>query len=283
LRTRDKVLRDTVLQLLWRTGALRLARAVLARGGRFVLELHGVASRRVDELPRDAQPSFTRAELAALLDWLGPRFPFLTPEELLDGDAPGVLLTFDDGYANHADVALPLLEAYRAPAVFFVTTQHVRDPGDWLPAIRASVRHPETLTAELRRDLFDGMSAEQLRAAAASPLVTIGSHTVSHPFLTRLRGGDLARELVVSKRFLEGAAGRAVDLFAYPTGDYDRRTLAAVRDAGYRAAFVERWRGLGGGRWEIPRVGLYAADPAYLSAKLSGLFQGLIRRRHLAG
>lgn len=273
--------RDAALHLLWRTGALRLARAVFVRGGRFVLELHGVASRRVAELPRDAQPSFTRAELAALLDWLRPRFPFLTPEELLEDDAPGVLLTFDDGYANHADVALPLLETYRAPAVFFVTTQHVRDPADWLPAVRSRQLGP--LPPELRRDLFDGMSAEQLRAVAASPLVTIGSHTVSHPFLTRLADADLARELTESKRYLEDATGRAVDLFAYPTGDYDRRTLAAVRAAGYRAAFVERSRGLGGGRWEIRRVGLYSAAPAYLSAKLSGLVQGLIRRRHLAG
>jgi peptidoglycan/xylan/chitin deacetylase (PgdA/CDA1 family) len=274
-------LRTLALQLLWWTGASRLAYAVLARRGRFVIELHGVASRRVDELPRDAQPSFTRAELAALLDWLRPRFPFLTPEELLDGDAPGVLLTFDDGYANHVDVVLPLLEEYRASAVFFVTTRHVLDPGNWLPAVRARRLGP--LPPELRRDLFDGMSAEQLRAAAASPLVTIGSHTVSHPFLTRLEDDELARELADSKRFLEDATGDAVDLFAYPTGDYDRRTIAAVRDAGYRAAFVERSRGLGGGRWEIPRVGLYSAVPAYLSAKLSGLFAGRIWRRHLAG
>lgn len=273
-------MRKLALQLLWRTGASRLARAVLARGGRFVLELHGVASRRLAELPRDVQPSFTRAELAALLDWLRPRFPFLKPEELFEDDASGVLLTFDDGYANHVDVALPLLEERGAPAVFFVATRHVRDPGDWLPAIRALQLGP--LTPELRRDLFDGMSADQLRAAAASPLVTIGSHTVSHPFLTRLGDADLARELAESKRFLEDVTGRAVDLFAYPTGDYDRRTISAVRDAGYRAAFVERSRGLGGGRWEIPRVGLYSSDPAYLSAKLSGLFQGPIRRRHLA-
>lgn len=277
-------MRTFLTQAFWWTGLSRLARAVLARRGRFVLELHGVASRRIAELPYEAQPSFTRDGLAALLAWLAPRFRFLTPDELLEDDAAGVLLTFDDGYANHADVALPLLEEHRAPAVFFVTTQHVRDPGDWLPAIRrAAARYPGPVPPEVRRDLFDGMSVEQLRAAAANPLVTIGSHTVSHPFLTRLGDAELARELAESKRFLEDAGGRAVDLFAYPTGDYDRRTIAAVRAAGYRAAFVELCRGPGSGRWEIPRVGLYSAEPAYLSAKLSGFFQGRIRRRHLAG
>lgn len=274
-------MREIAIELFRRTGLAELARIVFARRGRFALEFHGVAGERHAGLPHRVQPSFSRDELSAVLRWLRDRFRFLTPEELLTGRADGVLLTFDDGFANQAVHALPLLEEHEAPAVFFVTTRHVADPGDWLPSVRrAAAECPSPLPPEVRRDLFDGMSADQVRAAASSPFVTLGSHTVSHPFLTRCYDEDLAFELAESKRFLEETAGRPVELFAYPSGDYDRRVAEAVREAGYRAAFVEESRELGLGRFEVPRVGLYAAGPGYLAAKLCGLHRRPLRRSY---
>jgi peptidoglycan/xylan/chitin deacetylase (PgdA/CDA1 family) len=261
--------RHLMLTLIARSGFARLARAVLVGRGRFILELHGVASRRYPELAPQSQPSFCADDLRALLAWLDGRFAFLTPDELLAGDSPGVLLTFDDGCANNATVALPILREYGASAVFFVATQHVEDPSDWLPATRrVAAAAPGT---EIARDLYDGMSVAELREASADPLVTIGAHTVHHPFLTRLGDDELADELALSKSFLEEKTGRVVDLFAYPTNDYDRRVALAVRAAGYRAAFVEDSRDVGMEAYEIPRVGLYSAENDYLSVKLSGL------------
>lgn len=276
-------MRRAAAELLRWSGLAALARLVVVRRGRFVLELHGVARERRPELPRGAQPSFTRDELRAALAWLRPRFRFLEPRELLRGERPGVLLTFDDGYANQAENALPVIEEFAAPAVFFVTTCHVAEPRGWLPAVRrAAAQCPPTLAGEARHDLFDGMSADQARRLAASPYATLGSHTVSHPRLTGCDDEDLARELGESRRFLEEIAGAPVELFAYPAGDYDRRVAGAVRAAGYRAAFVEDSRGLGLGRWEIPRVGLYSAAPAYLGAKLCGLHRRPLRRPYPA-
>lgn len=261
--------RRAATAILAGSGLARLARAVLVRRGRFVLTLHGVARRRYAEIPRAAQPSFCRDELRRLLEWLGGRFPFLRPEEFLAGEGPGVLLTFDDGFANNAEVALPLLREHGAPAVFFVTVQHVENPRDWLPATRrTAVAEPGS---EIAHDLYDGMSYAQLCEVAADPLLTLGSHTLHHPFLTRLDDAELRRELGQSKAYLEVATGRTVDLFAYPTGDYDRRVAEAVRAAGYRAAFAEDSKNAGVHGYEIPRVGLYSADAGYLSVKLSGL------------
>lgn len=275
-------MRDLTLEVFRRTGLCELSRLLFARRGRFVLELHGVARSRHDELPRHVRPSFCRDDLRAVLIWLRGRFRCLTPEAFLRGDASGVLLTFDDGYANQAAHVPPLLEAFEVPAVVFVTTQHVADPTDWLPAIRqAAAECPDALSEELRHDLFDGMSVDAARAMAASPFVTVGSHTVTHPFLSRCDDDALAFELRESKRFLEDVTGQAVELFAYPTGDYDRRVAEAVRDAGYRAAFVEESGGLGMESWEIPRIGLYSAAPGYLAVKLSGLFRRPLRRPFL--
>ena len=261
--------------LLWRTGVAAAARRLLASGGRLVVTFHGVASRVYGELPPAVQPSFTADRLRAAVAWIAGRWHLLTPGEFLAGETPGVLLTFDDGFANNATRALPVLEELDAPAVFFVTTQHVCEPRDWLPATRRQVRAHWQAEAEVpeevARDLFDGMSREQLELCAAHPLVTIGSHTVGHPFLTGCDDATLGDELERSRDSLHAWCGGTVDLFAYPTGDYDLRVARAVRAAGYRAAFAQDPIGVGLPAYEIPRVGLYAADPPYLAAKLSGL------------
>ncbi len=260
---------------LWMSGLATVARRILTSGGSFVLTFHGVAGRRYFDLPRSVQPAFDGAGFDATLSWIADRFAFLTPQDLLERERPGVLLTFDDGFANQAATALPVLERWRAPAVLFVSTQHVEAPRDWLPATRDQVRsywpRPDDVPEAIARDLFDGMSRQQLRFCAEHPLVTIGSHTVHHPFLTRCDDAELTTELERSKVLLEEWSSSCVDLFAYPTGDYDRRIALAVRAAGYRAAFAENPAGIGLPRYEIPRVDLYDSDPAYLAAKLSGL------------
>lgn len=278
-------MRQLAVQGLWATGLAALARLVLTRGRCFVLTFHGVASRRRAELPAAAQPSFDVAELRAALRWIRHRFDFLTPSQLLHGERGGVLLTFDDGFANNAENALPVLEELEAPAVFFVTTQHVHDPRDWLPASRATARRhwrrEDLVPATIARDFFDGMSRDQLAMCAEHPLLTIGSHTVSHPFLTQCDDVALTAELTRSKAQLESWCGR-VDLFAYPTGDYDLRVARAARAAGYLAAFVEDSRDAGMPAYEIPRIGLYDCRPPYLAAKLSGLHRPALSAVRLA-
>ncbi len=264
-------------QWLWRSGWLDLARRLLAPNGRFVLLFHGVASRKRADIPAEAQPSLDRDELHAILNWLRPRFPFLSPAGFFADDRPGVLLTFDDGLANNVLNALPVLEAFNAPAVFFVSTRHVVEPRNWLSATRAMARagwsREDAVPADAAVDYYDGMSVDQLAACAAHPLITIGSHTVSHPFLSRCNARELAFELVESKHVLEEITGQVVDLFAYPTGDYNRQVAEATRSAGYRAAFAVAARNVGLPGFEIPRIGIYQSDAPYLALKLSGLYR----------
>lgn len=262
-----------LLRAFHASGLASALRVLFARSGRFVIELHGVPRVRDRSLPLALRPCIVRDELASALRWLGQRFDFLSPYEFLAGNRTGLLVTFDDGFANQATEALPVLEALRVPAIFFVTTRHVEDPVDWLPFVREMLAEHGVGAAEpsALNHLFDGMSLELLQRCAESPWITIGSHTVHHPFLDRSDDAELRAELEDSRQFLEHATGKTIDLLAYPTGAYDARVARAAEAAGYRAAFTEDSRGLGLGRFEIPRIGLYSADPAYLAAKVSGL------------
>ncbi|NIS68858.1 MAG: polysaccharide deacetylase family protein [Proteobacteria bacterium] len=250
--------------------------------GRFVLQFHGVSKHKYPNIPEDIQPQLTVVSFRAVLGWIRKRFSFLTPNEFLESNKSGVLLTFDDGLANNYANVLPVLVEFDAPAIFFVSTQHVGSPRDWLPATRNAVlRHwksEEFVPRDIAADFCDGMSRDQLALSARNPLLTIGSHTVSHPFLTQCSNEELLFELVESKRFLEEVIQQTVTLFAYPAGDYNRSVAETVRAAGYDAAFSENSRNVGFPVLEIPRVGIYSASLAYVSAKLSGLHRRPIGR-----
>lgn len=171
----------------------------------------------------DLTPADFEAHLQTILDnGLTPISPDQLVQHLRTG-APlpekPVLITFDDGYAGHYEHVYPLLQKYQVPATFFVF------PGK----VDGDVAGRSTLTWD------------QLKIMAADPLVTIASHSVTHPAdLRDLSDDDLVYEVVESKRRLESELGVPMRYFSYPTGYYDERVAQAVADAGYLAAFTMR-------------------------------------------
>ncbi len=121
-----------------------------------------------------------------------------------------VLLTFDDGSRTHHSVALPVLEDFGFPAVFFPMTI-VLDKPNWL-------------TRAHLRDLD--------RAGH-----TIGAHSYSHQRMDRLSGEQWQVEVAGPRRVLREAIGKPVDLLAYPFGAWNTEVLPHAHRAGYRAAF----------------------------------------------
>jgi peptidoglycan/xylan/chitin deacetylase (PgdA/CDA1 family) len=113
--------------------------------------------------------------------------------------------------------------------------------------------------------------------AVDSALVTVGSHSHSHPQLSQLDETSLDDELAVSKRLLEGWLDREVVHFAFPSGDYSGTTVAAVARAGYRYAWTTepRFASTADPAFVLPRVSVDDhASVAILSARLTRLFAG---------
>jgi peptidoglycan/xylan/chitin deacetylase (PgdA/CDA1 family) len=157
-------------------------------------------------------------------------------------------LTFDDAYRSVLDLAYPILSSLGLPATVFVVTDFGdgRRPLEW-PGIDHWRGGPHE--RELR-----GLGWEQLEQLADGGW-EIGSHTCTHPRLTRLSDQALARELEASRAACEEALRRPCRSLAYPYGDVDGRVTRAAGKAGYTAAAIE---GLARPRplaW--PRVGVY--------------------------
>jgi peptidoglycan/xylan/chitin deacetylase (PgdA/CDA1 family) len=132
-----------------------------------------------------------------------------------------IVLTFDDGYADLIEEALPILIEHGFPATVFVTTGWLRDAGRYA-------------TAPAPGRMLSWAQLAELSAAG----VEVAAHTHSHPQLDRISTARLHAELGDSKRLLEDRLGRPVRSLAYPYGYSSKRVRTVARDIGYLQAAV---------------------------------------------
>lgn len=119
---------------------------------------------------------------------------------------------------------------------------------------------------------YGGMTHSQILSAANSCMVEIGSHTVTHPFLSQLSGEAQNIEILRSKQILSDISGKPVRFFAYPSGDYDVNTLDIVEKVGFDAAFAVKPKELGvNPLLEVSRMGVYSHSLIKLALKTTGL------------
>jgi peptidoglycan/xylan/chitin deacetylase (PgdA/CDA1 family) len=187
--------------------------------------------------------------------------------ELLAARARGegrdlIALTFDDGYADFVDNALPIMGRWDCGATLFVLPGRLGGSNAWDP------RGP-------RKAL---LTADGIRHAAAEG-VEIGSHGLTHLDLTKADDATLRAEVRDSRAALEELLGGPVAGFCYPYGTIDRRVVGAVRDAGYAYACAIDPGPLTG-PYALPRVHVGQNDHAvrlFLKHRLHRL------RRHPVG
>ena len=167
----------------------------------------------------------TKAEFAAQMDYLKeqgahPVSLLQLHKHLVLGEAlpeNAVVLTFDDNYQGFYDNAYPLLKANNYPSAMFVHTNFVGDK---------TSDHPK-------------MTWETLTQLDKEGLVTIASHTLSHPEdITKLTPDVQEHELTGSKQTLEAKLGHTIPYLAYPDGKQDDTTRELARKAGYTLAFT---------------------------------------------
>jgi peptidoglycan/xylan/chitin deacetylase (PgdA/CDA1 family) len=144
--------------------------------------------------------------------------------------ARAVLLTFDDGYRDNLENALPILRRHGYPAVLFVPIGFLDD--------ERPLPHEESLRLlGVRNETVDWSELAELEAGG----IRVESHGIGHRPLSELDPAEAVREIALSKLRLEEGLGRAVDAFAFVKGshaDYRPEHASLVQQAGYRIAFT---------------------------------------------
>ncbi|HJS49324.1 MAG TPA: polysaccharide deacetylase family protein [Gaiellaceae bacterium] len=141
-----------------------------------------------------------------------------------------VLITFDDGYRDNLENALPVLRRHGYPAVVFVPIGYL-DGDRPLP-------HEEALRLLGIRNETVGWG--ELAALEAGG-IRVESHGIGHRPVSELEVAEAAREIALSKLRLEERLGREVEAFAFVKGslaDYRPEHASLVQQAGYKLAFT---------------------------------------------
>jgi len=312
-----------VLRLAW---SLPRALPATQRAQPVTLMYHGIAA--------GPAGTMSAAVFEQHIRFLKQHFDFAGPD-LASSNGAGrqqVLLTFDDGLRNNAEVAAPILRRHGVPAVFFVCSRHAAPDAylwfSYLSALENNVRwksfsfrgdlydmtpgvrrqsierlrrvllslkpHPSAMyqaieqelppledfvTRRERRDLYEGMTAEQVGELAADPLFAIGVHTADHPFLSLCDAAEVRRQLETNRTWIENATGRPCRFVAYPAGDYNATVTDICSDMGFAKGFGVDTGGRSRSPLVLARIGIYAPSTDILGFKVQ--WGHLLRRARI--
>ena len=164
-----------------------------------------------------------------------------------------VVITFDDGYEDNLRFAQPILQKYGFTGTVFI--------------VASLANTKEILEPDLSLAQYGGKPSDyqMLSWSDVQALVDsgwqVGSHTMTHPHLTKIDAKRVKWEISESKAVIEDHIGNSVDMFCYPAGHYNRNIMEEVRLAGYHGAVATpRERTFSETPYAMLRIGVYGHD-----------------------
>ncbi|MBU1006750.1 MAG: polysaccharide deacetylase family protein [Candidatus Omnitrophica bacterium] len=121
-----------------------------------------------------------------------------------------IAITFDDGFENNYTSAYPVLKKLGLPATIFIVPGFIG-----------------------RKDY---LTWDQVIEMSESGVISIGSHSMNHAYLSGFTGEDLEMEIAGSKRVIENHIGKNIYSFSYPIGAFNDEAKDSVKRAGYKIA-----------------------------------------------
>jgi peptidoglycan/xylan/chitin deacetylase (PgdA/CDA1 family) len=207
------------ISMLWYSGD-ELSRGLMRLAGRrpsarfVVLYYH--------EVPEEARARFARQMRALSRGTTVVRAAHAGP---LPDEGSYVAITFDDAFRSVRTNAVPELLSRGFPATIFVPVDCLGQKPSW------------EMTGELDDQV---MTFEELRSLPK--LIELGSHSLSHPHLTRIDATRLHEEVTASRHRLAELLDSEVSLLAFPYGEYDDRVVGTCSEAGYQRVFgIDPW------------------------------------------
>ena len=156
-----------------------------------------------------------------------------------------IVLTFDDGSVTVFKNALPAMARAGFSAINYLVAGQIGGRNEW-----------DIVNGEVPDRLMDDVQVREWMAAGHE----IGSHTKTHPRLSKIPMDQAREEISASKKMLEDRFGVPIRHFCYPYGDLSPQVRDLVAEAGYETAVTTKcdvWRA-GDDPLQINRIGARA-------------------------
>ncbi len=192
-------------------------------------------------------------------------YKFIAPNQLnnLKNDGKYILTTFDDGYFNNS-LVIPILNKYKTPATFFITTNNViNNECFWwdivyrerfkLGEIKKQISiqqkkyknftHKEIIL-DIKKlygenslkpvsDIDRPFTVLELQNFTKNEFVNIGNHTKNHYILDNYSKEEQQNQILSCQNKLNKILGNTENIIAYPNGNYNKDTLSVCNELGF--------------------------------------------------
>lgn len=180
-----------------------------------------------------------------------------------------VVLTFDDGYKNNYEMALPILKSFDFSATFFIATDFIGKKSPWMKN-------------DLSVDLLI-LSWDEIKEMAENGM-DIQPHSCSHRHLPQLARDEIEWEMSESRGTIEREVGGKADLFCYPYGEFNETCIDALCALQFKAAVTIRYgrKNSMANLYALQRVGsAHFQDMTAFKICLNGLYDWHIMAKNL--
>ena len=151
-----------------------------------------------------------------------------------------IVITFDDGYVDNYEHALPILKEYNMKATLFMISDAANTPG-----------------------FVNTAQMHQMESAGFD----IQGHTNHHKILTHMDPTELPDAILGGKTSMEGILGEPINYLAYPGGFNDMLVQYVTKQSGYKMAFTVQPGTVkpGDNLYALNRLAVFQGDTPYLS------------------
>nr|WP_320118828.1 polysaccharide deacetylase family protein [uncultured Marinifilum sp.] len=226
--------------------------------------------------------------------------------EIVKGNANisgrSVFISFDDGWRGNLKL-ISVIEKYNIPITVFVSVKPVISGNFWweytdyIKQNNSKISSVEDLKkmTNKQRLYYVNKAIEHLKLERSAinsdelcllhnhPLVTIGSHTYTHPITIMCSDDELQFEYRESKKYLESLLHTNIDSLSFPNGDYNERDLSLLKNNAYKMAFTTSVNITNDiiDKYEIPRISINSMGGKYENiSRILGLWDQFIQPLH---
>jgi len=239
---------------------------------------HGLFRNKEESLLNlvDPQPWITVEQFHQFVTYyLDNGYKFVSPDDIVHGlkeENRYAMITFDDGYFNNR-YALPILQKYDIPAVFFISTNHVlHKKCFWWDVIYRERKKEGKSTNEIlneqyllktktheeiekhildsfgetafrsRGDIDRPFSPSELNEFLKDKHVFLGNHTCDHAILTKYASNEIKSQILDAQNAIHDITGITPIAISYPDGKYSDEIIKISKELGMKLGITVDYR-----------------------------------------